>query len=110
MRSERVDSQTVLAGIVQMVAKARRSKSPMLRMTGHVWRSPDGWIPNFWSTQALSGNVTQSNRLRPLVRAKGFARLPPAGPLPICGQTLYGSAQRSTIIPDMVQYCYAPHH
>ena len=46
MRSERVGSQTVLAGIVQLVAKARRSKSPVLRMTDHVWRSPDGWIPN----------------------------------------------------------------
>ncbi len=32
MRSERVGSQTVLAGIVQMVAQAQRSRAPMQRM------------------------------------------------------------------------------
>ena len=36
MRSERVGSQTVLAGIVQMVAQAQRSKAPMQRMADHV--------------------------------------------------------------------------
>jgi P-type Cu+ transporter len=38
MRSERVGSQTVLAGIVQMVAQAQRSKAPMQRMADHVAR------------------------------------------------------------------------
>lgn len=36
MRSERVGSQTVLAGIVQMVAQAQRSKAPMQRMADRV--------------------------------------------------------------------------
>jgi Cu+-exporting ATPase len=36
MRSERVGSQTVLAGIVQMVTQAQRSKAPMQRMADHV--------------------------------------------------------------------------
>ncbi len=36
MRSERVGSQTVLAGIVQMVAQAQRSKAPMQRMADQV--------------------------------------------------------------------------
>ncbi len=36
MRSERVGSQTVLAGIVQMVAQAQRSRAPMQRMADHV--------------------------------------------------------------------------
>lgn len=38
MRSERVGSQTVLAGIVQMVMQAQRSKAPMQRMADHVAR------------------------------------------------------------------------
>ena len=36
MRSERVGSQTVLAGIVQMVLQAQRSKAPMQRMADQV--------------------------------------------------------------------------
>ncbi len=36
MRSERVGSQTVLAGIVQMVVQAQRSKAPMQRMADRV--------------------------------------------------------------------------
>ena len=36
MRSERVGSQTVLAGIVQMVVQAQRSKAPMQRMADQV--------------------------------------------------------------------------
>ncbi len=36
MRSERVGAQTVLAGIVQMVVQAQRSKAPMQRMADHV--------------------------------------------------------------------------
>jgi Cu+-exporting ATPase len=36
MRSERVGSQTVLAGIVQMVAQAQRSKAPMQRMADQI--------------------------------------------------------------------------
>ena len=36
MRSERVGSQTVLAGIVQMVMQAQRSKAPMQRMADQV--------------------------------------------------------------------------
>jgi cation transport ATPase len=36
MRAERVGSQTVLAGIVQMVAQAQRSKAPMQRMADQV--------------------------------------------------------------------------
>jgi len=36
MRSERVGAQTVLAGIVQMVLQAQRSKAPMQRMADHV--------------------------------------------------------------------------
>ena len=36
LRSERVGSQTVLAGIVQMVAQAQRSKAPMQRMADTV--------------------------------------------------------------------------
>jgi Cu+-exporting ATPase len=36
MRAERVGSQTVLAGIVQMVTQAQRSKAPMQRMADHV--------------------------------------------------------------------------
>ena len=36
MRSERVGSQTVLAGIVQMVLQAQRSKAPMQRMADVV--------------------------------------------------------------------------
>ena len=36
MRAERVGSQTVLAGIVQMVAQAQRSKAPMQRMADRV--------------------------------------------------------------------------
>jgi len=36
MRSERVGSQTVLAGIVQMVMQAQRSRAPMQRMADQV--------------------------------------------------------------------------
>jgi Cu+-exporting ATPase len=36
MRAERVGSQTVLAGIVQMVTQAQRSKAPMQRLADHV--------------------------------------------------------------------------
>jgi Cu+-exporting ATPase len=36
MRSERVGSQTVLAGIVQMVMQAQRSRAPMQRMADRV--------------------------------------------------------------------------
>jgi P-type Cu+ transporter len=36
MRSDRVGSQTVLAGIVQMVVQAQRSKAPMQRMADRV--------------------------------------------------------------------------
>ncbi len=36
MRAERVGSQTVLAGIVQMVAAAQRSKAPLQRMADRV--------------------------------------------------------------------------
>ena len=36
MRSERVGSQTVLAGIVQMVVQAQRSKAPMQRLADRV--------------------------------------------------------------------------
>ncbi len=36
MRSERVGSQTVLAGIVQMVLQAQRSRAPMQRMADQV--------------------------------------------------------------------------
>ncbi len=36
MRSQRVGSQTVLAGIVQMVVQAQRSKAPMQRMADRV--------------------------------------------------------------------------
>ncbi|MBX9676293.1 MAG: heavy metal translocating P-type ATPase [Methylotenera sp.] len=36
MRSEKVGSQTVLAGIVQMVIQAQRSKAPMQRMADQV--------------------------------------------------------------------------
>lgn len=36
MRSERVGSQTVLAGIVKMVMQAQRSKAPLQRMADHV--------------------------------------------------------------------------
>jgi Cu+-exporting ATPase len=36
MRSERVGSQTVLAGIVQMVVQAQRSRAPMQRMADQV--------------------------------------------------------------------------
>jgi P-type Cu+ transporter len=36
MRSEKVGSQTVLAGIVQMVVQAQRSKAPMQRMADKV--------------------------------------------------------------------------
>lgn len=36
MASEKVGSQTVLAGIVQMVAQAQRSRAPMQRMADHV--------------------------------------------------------------------------
>ncbi|MDB5730846.1 MAG: copper-transporting ATPase [Variovorax sp.] len=36
MRSERVGSQTVLAGIVQMVTQAQRSRAPMQRMADRV--------------------------------------------------------------------------
>jgi Cu+-exporting ATPase len=38
MRTERVGSQTVLAGIVQMVTQAQRSKAPMQRMADRVAR------------------------------------------------------------------------
>ncbi|MBC7435933.1 MAG: copper-translocating P-type ATPase [Bdellovibrionales bacterium] len=38
MKSERVGSQTVLAGIVQMVLQAQRSKAPMQRMADQVAR------------------------------------------------------------------------
>jgi Cu+-exporting ATPase len=40
MRSERVGAQTLLAGIVQMVAQAQRSKAPMQRMADQV----AGWF------------------------------------------------------------------
>lgn len=40
MRSERVGAQTLLAGIVQMVAQAQRSKAPMQRMADRV----AGWF------------------------------------------------------------------
>ena len=40
MRSERVGSQTMLAQIVQLVAKARRSRAPMQRMADRV----AGWF------------------------------------------------------------------
>ena len=36
MRAERVGSQTVLSGIVQMVMQAQRSRAPMQRMADHV--------------------------------------------------------------------------
>ena len=36
MRTEKVGSQTVLAGIVQLVLQAQRSKAPMQRMADHV--------------------------------------------------------------------------
>jgi Cu+-exporting ATPase len=40
MQSEKVGSQTVLAGIVQMVTEAQRSRAPMQRMADHV----AGWF------------------------------------------------------------------
>ena len=36
MRAEKIGSQTVLAQIVQMVARAQRSKAPMQRMADHI--------------------------------------------------------------------------
>ena len=36
MRADKVGAQTVLAGIVQMVAQAQRSRAPMQRMADHV--------------------------------------------------------------------------